>query len=69
MVDGDVRDTTKINIGYEYLEKEIKERIKLDFLSYQEQIKLFYLITLIRIVPYITHKSVFNNVKRGILKG
>lgn len=49
------RDLIKIKIGYDYLKKRIKERFKED---------IFYLITLLRLFPYITD----NNIYKIVLK-
>lgn len=46
------RDMTKINIGYEYLQDKIIDKISEEFPEYEEIIGIFYLITLLRIIPY-----------------
>ena len=46
------RDMTKINIGYDYLRQKITQRVIEDFYEYEDLIRIFYVITLLRIIPY-----------------
>lgn len=61
-----IRDVTKIQISYNYLRWKITQRIIQDFPQYLKQIELFYLITLLRIIPYITEDRIYKIVLEEI---
>jgi len=51
------RDVTKIKISYEHLSHLIEQKIDCEFYKYLAIINLFYKITLLRIVPYLSENS------------
>jgi len=65
---GEGRDLTKIKIGYEYLRWQITQKMINTFPSYLKMIDLFYAITLLRIIPYITKPYIYNCVLQELEK-
>ena len=61
-----IRDITKIQISYNYLKWKIIQRITQEFPQYSKQIDLFYLITLLRIIPYIKEERIYKIVLKEI---
>lgn len=64
------RDLTKINIGYEYLQDKIIDRISKRLPEYERLIGIFYLITLLRIIPYTKkdtriYRALIKEIKRS----
>jgi len=56
------RDLTKIKIGYNYLYKEIYEILHALYEEYLPVIELFYMITLLRIIPYTSKDSAIYDI-------
>lgn len=66
LMDDSKRDITKIKIGYEYLRLEISSRILTTYPEYLKMIDVFYMITLLRILPYVKEKKIYNVVTKEI---
>jgi len=63
------RDTTKINIGYQYLKnifQEIVENNLIDWKINKKLINIFYAITLLRLFPYIKDDYIFSVVSKEL---
>ena len=58
------RDITKINIGYQYFKKELNLEINklLTYHKIHQALKIFYLMTLFRLTPYIKNGIIYNRV-------
>ena len=64
LIDNSKRDNIKIKIAYEYLRKKLFDRL----MSYSKYSRLFYIITLFRLFPYITNKNIYERVLLEIKK-
>ncbi len=60
------RDLTKISIGYNYLRWEVTQQIVNKYHQYLEVIELFYLITLLRILSYVTDNKIMDVLTKEI---
>jgi len=61
-------DLTKINISYSYLKDKITTKIEENYKVYLKEIKFIYLITLLRILPYIDNEQIYELVNKEIEK-
>ncbi len=66
MDDPQDRDLTKISIGYNYLRWEVTQRIVNEYRQYLKAIDLFYIVTLLRILPYVTDNKIMNVLTKEI---
>jgi len=64
LLDNHKRDITKIKIGYEYLRQRLCSLLR----DYSPFSKIFYIITLFRLFPYIEDKLIYNVVKSKLEK-
>ncbi len=63
-------DKTKINIGYRYLLKQTEEKLKVLMKKYsidRKTVEFFYIMTLLRIIPYTKNKHIFDLLMKDII--
>lgn len=69
ITNSDGRDVTKLNIGYDYLEEKFEPRLDKfikDNALYPQTVYFFYLLTLIRILPYCKSEKIYNIILKEI---
>jgi hypothetical protein len=66
MSNRNAQDMTKIRIGYSHLKKIFDSKVK-DF-GFEYEIKVFYLMTLFRIVPYIKNEDISILIESALKK-
>jgi hypothetical protein len=61
------RDLTKINISYDHIKTNLLHSIEKKYSNYSKQIEIMYLVTLLRIIPYVSnfviYKAIFLEIK------
>jgi len=68
LMDNSKRDNTKIEISYDYLKSKINQKIEEKFKEYISSIKLIYIITLLRILPYTDDNKISDIINKEIEK-
>lgn len=62
------RDLTKINISYDHIRSKLLHTIEKKYSNYSRQIEIMYLVTLLRIIPYVSnfviYKAIFLEIKQ-----
>ncbi len=69
VTNSDGRDVTKLNIGYDYLEEKFEPRLDKfikDNALYPQTVYFFYLLTLIRVLPYCKSEKIYNIILKEI---
>jgi len=64
LINNNKRDNIKIKIAYKYLREQLFSKL----LSYSEHSRLFYIITLFRLFPYIVNENIYKRVLSEIEK-